>query len=98
MAGESEVLGMPKRPEIGDFLVGNHGIEYVVQGFPEDATDYEITGQLVPKIRYVQQTDGPARQAGSEYTRDLDQVLHGTEVIDGQEQPLFTLRKPSTDS
>lgn len=81
---------------VGATYRGNHGISYKVENPLQSATHFESTGKTVPGIRYTQLNQG-SYPAGTEWFREEEDFLRGTEVVDGREAPIFSLaRMPLT--
>ena len=75
-------------PQPGEVYEHCMGGTYTFLGLQYDATGYEITGKVTQIARYRQDHDG-GFPAGTEWTRNLEEFMHGTAEINGQKVPIF---------
>ena len=85
---EKQPQSQEELPQPGDMFEHCMGGTYTFIGLQPDATGYEATGEVSYLAKYTQNYDG-SFPAGTEWTRRLDEFLHGTTVLNGQTVPIF---------
>ena len=75
-------------PQPGEVYAHCMGGTYTFLGIQHDATGYETTGEVTQLARYRQDHDG-SFPAGTIWTRNLEEFMHGTAEINGQKVPIF---------
>jgi len=86
----NEVVRNPEKiPIPGEIYVHCMGGQYRVEGFGQDATGYEEKSEVTQTILYTQLTAGKY-PAGTAWSRSLEEFMHGTVEIDGEQVRIFT--------
>lgn len=75
-------------PQPGDVFEHCMGGTYTYLRLQPDATGYEKTGEVKHLAQYRQEHDG-GFPAGTIWTRDLEEFLHGTAEVNGEIVPVF---------